>query len=62
MSDLLTAEELADRLRVTPETVRAWARRGRIPSVRFSPKVVRFDPEAVREAVARQNSGRGVSQ
>ena len=40
--ELLTAEELADRLAVAPGTVKVWARRGRIPSVRISPKVVRY--------------------
>lgn len=45
--ELLTAEELATRLRVRPGTIRVWARRGRIPSVRLSPKVVRFDFGAV---------------
>lgn len=40
--ELLTPEELAARLAVAPGTVKEWARRGRIPSVRISPKVVRF--------------------
>jgi excisionase family DNA binding protein len=40
--DLLTAVELAELLRVRPGTVRQWAREGRIPAVRISPKVVRF--------------------
>ena len=32
---LLTANEAADALRVTPRTVRRWARQGTIPSVRI---------------------------
>jgi excisionase family DNA binding protein len=40
--ELLTADQLADRLRIRPRTVQKWARRGRIPTVRLSPKVVRF--------------------
>lgn len=44
MSDeLLTASELATRLRVKPSTVSEWARQGRIPAVRITPKVVRYD-------------------
>src|SRR5262249_3026336 len=45
--ELLTAGELAARLRIRPRTVQLWARRGRIPTVRLSPKVVRFDMYAV---------------
>ena len=41
--ELLTASELAHRLRVKPGTVRTWARQGRIPAVRITAKVVRYD-------------------
>jgi len=47
MQEWLTAEELARRLKVGPETVRTWAREKRIPAIRISPKVLRFDLEAV---------------
>jgi excisionase family DNA binding protein len=30
--ELLTAEEVANRLKVKPHTVRRWARQGRIPT------------------------------
>lgn len=53
-SGLLTADELAARLRVSPETVRAWERCGAIPSLRFSAKIVRYDPETVRDAIAKR--------
>lgn len=53
LTDLMTAGELAERLRVTPETVRSWARCGRIPAVRLSPKVIRFDLHAVLTALAK---------
>ena len=46
-TELLTAEELADRLRVRPDTIKVWTRAGRIPCVRITPKVVRYDVEAV---------------
>lgn len=49
---LLTSEQLADRLRVSAETVREWARRGSIPTLRLSPRVIRFDLEAVLAALA----------
>jgi len=51
-TELLTARELAKRLRVSPETVRAWARRGCIPTLRLSPKVIRYSAEAVLAALS----------
>jgi predicted site-specific integrase-resolvase len=44
---LLTANQLAERLHIRPRTVQAWARLGRIPTVKLSAKVVRFDWQAV---------------
>lgn len=43
MRELLTAAQLAERLKVRPSTVREWARSGKIPEHRLSPKVRRFD-------------------
>ena len=45
--DLLTAEQLAERLRVKPRTVKEWLRAGRIPAARLTPKVIRYDLEQV---------------
>ncbi len=56
----LTAKELAKQLHVSPDTVRVWARRGLIPTLRLSPKVVRFDPIAVYRAIAAASSKGGV--
>jgi excisionase family DNA binding protein len=47
----LTAEQLALRLQVSADTVRAWAKDGRIPEIRLSAKVRRFDPAAVDAAI-----------
>jgi excisionase family DNA binding protein len=47
MSELLTAAEMAARLRIKPSTLQDWAREGRVPAVRITPKVIRFDAEAV---------------
>jgi len=43
MITLETAEAMADRLGVSPRTIRDWARTGKIPCVRITAKVVRFD-------------------
>ena len=59
VNELLTVTELADRLRVRPRKVQAWARRGRIPAVSISPKVVRFELGEVVKALKR-NDGREV--
>jgi excisionase family DNA binding protein len=42
MDDLLKAGDIAQRLRVSADTVRRWAREGRIPEVHLSRKVRRF--------------------
>ena len=42
-TELLTAEELAERLRVRPSTIRLWAREGLIPVVKIGAKILRFD-------------------
>jgi len=51
MHEFLTAAELAERLRVRPDTVRRWMRAGRIPVLRVSEKVVRYDYGEVIEAL-----------
>ena len=60
-TELLTAEELAERLRIRPGTVRAWSRQRLIPRVQLSPKVIRYDltavVEALTESAARQLKG-----
>ena len=52
-ADLLTADELAARLHLRPSTLRAWGRKGKIPTVRLSPKVVRYDLATVIGTLAR---------
>lgn len=41
-TELLTVEQLAERLHLRPRTVQEWSRQGRIPAVRLSAKVVRY--------------------
>lgn len=47
----LTARQLAAILQVSEATVRRLARKGRIPSIRLTPRIVRFHLAAVREAL-----------
>ena len=64
MSDeLLTVEELAERLSVSPRTVIDWARRRIIPDVRPTPRVRRFDYDDVLRALKARpacQDGKGV--
>lgn len=47
-SSLLTAQELAERLRVEPNTIRRWARAGLIPVLRLPRVGLRFEYAQVR--------------
>ena len=42
-TELLTAKELGERLKVQTGTIKAWARRGVIPCLRPTPKILRFN-------------------
>ena len=48
---LIGPSEMSRRLDVKAGTVRKWAREGKIPSVRISSKVVRFDASDVMETI-----------
>lgn len=60
-SDLVPASVIAERWGVSLQTVNHWVRQGRIPCLRPTRKVIRFDVDAVdaalqqpmRKAVAR---------
>ena len=59
--ELVTRTELSKQLRVRPDTVSDWVRRGLIPVIRVNDRVLRFDPEAVRQALLTktEDNGRG---
>lgn len=48
---LVTAKQMARLMEVNPCTVLYLARAGRIPSIRLTPRLIRFDPAAVMTAV-----------
>lgn len=49
---LLDTAQIAEALNVCRNTVRAWARAGKIPFIRPSKQVMRFDLEAVIKALS----------
>lgn len=49
--EFLTAKQVAKVLQVSESTVRRLAQKRRIPSVRITPKIVRFHLDAVRQAL-----------
>lgn len=57
MSELLTAEQVADRLGIRPATVRRWARAGIIPVVAPTAKIRRYIWASVVEALKRHTGG-----
>ena len=60
--EFLNVKQLAEVLQVSESTVRRLAARRRIPSVRLTPRLIRFHLDAVREAldVPRISSPQGV--
>ncbi len=49
--EFLTARQIAKVLQVSESTVRRLARKRRIPSVRVTPRIIRFHLDAVRLAL-----------
>lgn len=49
--ELLTADQLAKRLKISPHTVRLWSRERKIPTVWLSRTVRRFDYAEVLKAL-----------
>jgi excisionase family DNA binding protein len=61
MSEFLTTRQLAERLQVSPETIRDWARKGRIPVIRVNAKIRRYDLAAVLASLREADQQKGVS-
>ncbi len=51
MAELITKEELGERLKLRPDTIKRWTLQGIIPCLRLSGKVVRYDPDQVTDAL-----------
>ena len=54
-SELITAAEIGERLRVQPATIRLWTLDGIIPAVRISGKVIRYDVTEVIAALRKRS-------
>lgn len=56
MSSLKTAAEIAALYQVKVSTIKTWARQGIIPVVKPTDRVLRFDLDAVRSAIAERGT------
>jgi excisionase family DNA binding protein len=56
--EFLTARQLAAVLQVSESTVRRLAQKGRIPSIRLTPRIVRFHLQTVCDALEAGNRPR----
>ncbi len=58
-NDLLTADQLANRLGVKPRTVRQWHQTGLIPATRLTPKVIRYNLDEVVASLQKRQAAKG---
>ena len=57
---LLTYEEAATMLRISPVTLRKWVSNGRLPYKKLGRKAVRFNQSELKEWIDKQSIGRSV--
>ena len=50
-TELFTAEEIAEKLNIKPSTLMMWGRQHKIPRVKVSHKIIRYNYEAVKKAL-----------
>ncbi len=54
MVSYVNAENIGQKVGVKASTIKKWARGGIIPCLRLTGRVLRFDPEAVEQALAQR--------
>lgn len=47
MDELIDKNELAKRLMLSPETIRQWTYKGKLPCIRITRKIIRYHWETV---------------
>lgn len=57
MIGLMTPEELAVALGVSPRTIMVWARKELIPAVRITSRCIRFDWKSVLRELSKRQTG-----
>ncbi len=62
MDDIIDRKELADRLKMSQETIRQWTYRGRIPCLRLSPKLIRYSWKAIEDWLKKRECKGGYTQ
>ena len=53
-NELIDRYDLAERLGVSADTISKWARQGRIPAIRITRKVLRYDYDGIVEALRKK--------
>lgn len=53
MEDFLTAEEVAQHLKLSPYTIREYAKDGKIPALKFG-RTWRFSPQAIKKWIEKE--------
>jgi excisionase family DNA binding protein len=54
---LLTVAETAARLGLSEQTIRVWAKSGKLPVIRLSSRSLRFDPVVVQALIDEHRDG-----
>lgn len=47
LKPLVTVEDLAEQIKISPQTIRRWVREGKIPAIRLSFHDIRFFPDKI---------------
>lgn len=53
----ISPQEAADRVGVSRRTILDWLRKGKIPYVKLTPKVIRIDSEDIDRLMSGENTG-----
>ena len=57
MDKLRNAKELSELLGIAPRTLRLWTREGIVPAIKIRSNVIRYDLDAVLDALKKRQGG-----